>query len=221
MVDYEAKEYYQNNNVAEQYDAQYNQPIKVSSIRARIFGWREKRTFLRLLKSVNIDKKEVLDIASGTGRYIELLLKNGCQAGGVDISNEMLALAQKRIGKHPNLLFLKQGDAENLPFPDNCYDLVTCMRLYHRIPNETRIQMLKEVKRVGKGTAILFFGLSSPWLKYRRVLREKIIPGRHSNPHPVTRKELVNELNSVGMTIKGSKWVLPFFAEGMLTVVKW
>jgi len=163
----------------------------------------------------------VLDIASGTGRYVELLLKHGYQVGGVDISNEMLSFARQRIGGHPNLLFLKQGDAEILPCSNNQYDLVTCIRLYHRIPSEIRLRMLQEVKRVGKGQAILFFGMTTPWLQYRRALRAKIISGRHSNPYPVTTSQLDEELKSVGLNLQESGWVLPFFADGLIALVTW
>ena len=74
----------------------------------------------------------------------------------------MLSFAEQRIDGNPNLLFLKQGDAESLPFSDKEYDLVTCMRLYHRVPPQIRLRMLQEVKRVGRGWAILYRSLLQP-----------------------------------------------------------
>jgi len=221
MTDYEAKKHYQNIDTANQYATQFHQPLTFLNLRARMLGWREKRIFIRMLRQVRLERKKTLDIASGTGRYVELLLGHGFQVGGVDISSEMLSFAKQRIGEHPNLLFLKQEDAEKLPFPDNQFDLVTCMRLYHRIPSGIRLRMLREVKRVGKGKAILFFGMTTPWLQCRRALRAKIISGRHSNPHPVTQTQLIDELSSVGLSIQDSAWVLPFFADGLITLVTW
>ena len=221
MTDYEAKKYYQNMDTAERYAAQFHQPLTFLNLRARILGWREGQVFLRMLRQVRFERKKALDIASGTGRYVELLLNQEFQVGGTDISNEMLSIARQRISYHPNLLFLEQGDAEKLPFTDNQYDLVTCMRLYHRIPSEIRVRMLREVKRVGKGKAILFFGMTNPWLQRRRALRAKIITGRHSNPHPVTQIQLTDELGSIGLSIHDSAWVIPFFAEGLITLVTW
>ena len=81
--------------------------------------------------------------------------------------------------------------------------------------------MLREVKRVGKGKAILFYGMTSPWLQARRVLREKILSGRHSNPFPVTQTQLVDELESVGMSIQKSAWIMPFLAGGLISFVTW
>ena len=221
MNDYEARKHYQNSETAKQYATQFHQPLTLLNLRARILGWREQQVFLRMLRQVQHDGKNTLDIASGTGRYVELLLEHGFQVGGVDVSSEMLSFAMQRIGKHPNLLFLKQRDAEKLPFSDNEYDLVTCMRLYHRVPSEIRLRMLREVKRVGKGKAILFFGMTTPWLQRRRALRAKLISGRHSNPYPVSQAQLVDELRLVRLRIQDSAWVLPFFAEGLITLVTW
>ena len=221
MPEYEAKGFYQNEESAGEYASQYHESLRLSNLRAKIFGWREEQVFLSMLREVNVAEKSVLDIASGTGRYVELLLNDGYQVGGVDISNEMLSFAKNRVGDHPNLMFLQQQDAEQLPFSDAQYDLITCIRLYHRIPTESRVEMLREVKRVGKGKAILFFGMITPWLKLRRLLRSKILPGRHSNPHPVTQQQLAAELDSLGFVIERAKWVLPFFADGYIVLVSW
>ena len=221
MEDYEAKDYYQNMDAAGSYDSQFHRSLSLSNVRVRIFGWREERVFLRMLRQVHLETKKALDIASGTGRYVELLLNHGYQVGGMDISKEMLFFAEQRVGGNLNLLFLKQSDAEALPSSDNEYDLVTCIRLYHRVPSKIRLHMLQEVKRVGKGKAILFFGMTNPWLRLRRSIREKILPGRPSDPYPVTQAQLVDELGKVGFTIQYSAWVLPLLADGLITLVTW
>ncbi len=221
MTSYEARKFYQDTEAAENYDAQFRRHLTIGNFRAKIFGWREERAFLHMLRQVHPKHKIALDIASGTGRYVELLLRHGYRVGGIDISKEMLSFARQRVGKNPNLLFLKQADAEKLPFADSQFDLVTSIRLYHRIPPEVRIRMLYEVKRVGKGEAILFFGMSTPWLQHRRWLRNKVIPGRLSDPYPVTEKELADEIREVGMVIQDTEWVLPFLADGLIALVSW
>ena len=221
MEDYEAKDYYQNMDAAGSYDSQFHRSLSLSNVRVRIFGWREEKVFLRMLRQVHLEAKKALDIASGTGRYVKLLLDHGYQVGGADISEDMLSIAEQRLGGNPNLLFLKQGDAASLPFSDNEYDLVTCMRLYHRVPSNIRLRMLQEVKRVGKGKAILFFGMTNPWLQLRRVFREKILPGRSSDPYPVSKSQLVEELKKAGLTLQDSAWVLPLLADGLIVLVTW
>ena len=95
------------------------------------------------------------------------------------------------------------------------------MRLYHRVPPQIRLRMLQEVKRVGKGRAILYFGMTNPWLRLRRAILEKILPGRSSDPYPVTKTQLVEELEEVGLTMRASAWVLPLLADGLLALVTW
>ena len=64
----------------------------------------------------------VLDVACGTGDMVVELLKQGCTVTGVDLSEEMLAIAKRKAesGKW------KVADAEQLPFPDECFDAVVC-----------------------------------------------------------------------------------------------
>ncbi len=220
MSDYEAKGHYQNQEVASRYAARFHARLSISNLRAKVVGWGESRSFLRLLNQV-VPGEFALDIATGTGRYAELLLERGYKVGGVDISNDMLRYAKERLVKSPQLMFLEQADAENLPLVDNRYDLVTCMRLYHRVPSDTRRRMLEEVKRVGKGQAILFFGLTSPWLERRQTLRSRITPGRLSNPQPLSWMQLNAELGHAGFEILDRAWVLRFLAGGLIVLVGW
>ena len=218
MSDYEAKGYYQSEETAQRYDSQFRSPFRLSNLRARLVGWGEVMAFLRLLKHAP-PEGSVLDIACGTGRYTGLLLSRGYQVGGMDISSEMLTIAKARIEYHPNLLFLRNGDAENLPFEDRQFDGVTCMRLFHRIPPNSRSQMLREVKRVARKWAILFFGMSTPWLTLRRAVRSELLPGRPSNPYPISPAEMQHDLQALGFALKDRAWVLPYIAEGMVVFV--
>lgn len=64
----------------------------------------------------------VLDVACGTGDMVVELLKHGCTVTGVDLSEEMMAIARQ---KAPAATFML-ADAERLPFPDEAFDAVTC-----------------------------------------------------------------------------------------------
>ena len=64
----------------------------------------------------------VLDVACGTGDMVLELLKRGCTVTGVDISNEMLAIAGKKAPQAAYII----ADAEHLPFEDITFDAVTC-----------------------------------------------------------------------------------------------
>lgn len=64
----------------------------------------------------------VLDVACGTGDMVVELLKHGCTVTGIDLSDEMLAIARQ---KATSAIF-QLGNAEALPFPDASFDAVTC-----------------------------------------------------------------------------------------------
>lgn len=70
-----------------------------------------------------------LDVACGTGDMTVELLKRGCTVTGVDLSEEMLAIArQKTASAHFPLstFHFQLGNAEQLPFGDESFDAVTC-----------------------------------------------------------------------------------------------
>ena len=66
----------------------------------------------------------VLDVACGTGDMCVELLKRGCTVTGVDLSEEMLAIAKVK-GERLKVK-VEVADAENLPFEEESFDAVTC-----------------------------------------------------------------------------------------------
>ena len=81
---------------------------------------------------VNIAKKlkpkNALDIATGTADIaINLASISDCKVVGVDISEQMLNVGRKKITKMKldEYVRLETGDAENLNFKDNYFDLIT------------------------------------------------------------------------------------------------
>lgn len=66
----------------------------------------------------------VLDVACGTGDMAVSLAERGCTVTGVDLSEEMLAIAKVK-GERLKVK-VEIADAENLPFEDESFDGVTC-----------------------------------------------------------------------------------------------
>ncbi|MDX2128204.1 MAG: bifunctional demethylmenaquinone methyltransferase/2-methoxy-6-polyprenyl-1,4-benzoquinol methylase UbiE [Chloroherpetonaceae bacterium] len=86
------------------------------------YYWRFRTRYLasQLMKKIN--KPEILDVATGTGDLAIALRKvKGARVTGVDFSEEMLAIARK---KNHDIAFIS-GDALNLQFPSERFDLVT------------------------------------------------------------------------------------------------
>jgi ubiquinone/menaquinone biosynthesis C-methylase UbiE len=214
-MSYRIRNDYQASEDAAWYDAQYR-----LSPRAKLANWGERRAFRRMLARAPQQQQRVLDIACGTGRFLEELTMAGHRATGLDASPEMLAIARRNLDGSPLLESLQFGDAEHLPFETGSFDGITCMRLYHKVPPLARAQMLKEVRRVGRGWAILFFAISTPWLDLRRSLVAKA-RGRPVDRFALTHAELRRELQAADLRLSGRAWVLPGVFEGLVTLVTW
>lgn len=91
----------------------------------------------------------VLDIGCGTGTHLSLYQKAGCKTFGIDLSPAMLNVARKKLGVAA-LAALTLGDASRMPFPDESFDLVTAMLMFHAMPAALRSPVLNEAKRVVK-----------------------------------------------------------------------
>ncbi len=99
----------------------------------------------------------VLDVACGTGDRVVELLKQGCIVTGVDLSEEMLAIAKV---KAPTATYMI-ADAESLPFEDAAFDTVTCA---FGVRNLVHLEQgLKEMLRVLKpGGRMVILELATP-----------------------------------------------------------
>lgn len=99
----------------------------------------------------------VLDVACGTGDMVVELLKQGCIVTGVDLSEEMLAIAKV---KAPTATYMI-ADAESLPFEDAAFDTVTCA---FGVRNFVHLEQgLQEMLRVLKpGGRMVILELATP-----------------------------------------------------------
>jgi SAM-dependent methyltransferase len=89
------------------------------------------------------DRKQVLEIGVGTGRFAEPLQKQGIDLVGIDISEIMLDKAiEKGLG---NLMI---GDCSTLPFKDSSIDTVISVHVLHLLSDWDRA--ISEINRVTK-----------------------------------------------------------------------
>jgi len=92
---------------------------------------------------------KVLDVATGSGHFIEALtkmLKDYDCFVGIEISEKELKSARKKFEER-RVKFLKM-DAEHLKFEDNCFDTVCISYSLHHLANTDRV--LAEMMRVLK-----------------------------------------------------------------------
>ncbi len=66
-------------------------------------------------------KSALLDVGCGAGLALELAARRGATVTGLDASEPLLAIARERLPQAD----LRQGDLEQLPFPDASFTAVT------------------------------------------------------------------------------------------------
>jgi len=89
----------------------------------------------------------ILDVGCGTGSHPELYQRYQCDLYGIDLSPSMLAIARERLGDTAQL---ELGDATNMPYEDDKFDLVISMLSLHEMSARTRSGVLEETRRVLK-----------------------------------------------------------------------
>ncbi len=111
----------------------------------------EARAAERALQLAAIkDGEDILEVAVGTGRVFEQIVsanKTG-RNEGIDLSPEMLAVAEKRLSRKFSNYSLKVADAYSLPYEEASFDVVVCNYMFDLLPTEDFPVVLLEFKRV-------------------------------------------------------------------------
>jgi ubiquinone/menaquinone biosynthesis C-methylase UbiE len=140
---------------------------------------------------------KVLDVSSGRGtQTIFYAEKYGVSATGLDISEEMIATAEKRAkekGLSGRINFVR-GDSQNLPFADNTFDIVI-NECAVGIPDNSQ-QVINEMVRVVKtGGKIAIH--ESTWRKKIVAERKAELAERYGTT-PLELDEWVQMLENAG-----------------------
>lgn len=94
------------------------------------------------------DGAKVLDVGCNSGEFIKYLKeKKGCDVYGVDISQKVVDICKSKG------LDAQVVDADNLPFSDATFDVVTLMEVLEHFHEP--VKYLKEIRRVLKPTGYL------------------------------------------------------------------
>ncbi|MEZ4813665.1 MAG: class I SAM-dependent methyltransferase [Bdellovibrionota bacterium] len=115
-----------------------------------VFGLSLEGARKKALKMAAVNSNDtVLEIGVGTGLTFRHL-PDGVTFTGIDLSEKMLAQAQKRAKEQNKDYTLLKMDASNLSFPDESFDLVISAHFLSATSNP--VLALSEMKRVTKKT---------------------------------------------------------------------
>lgn len=158
------------------------------------------RHYFRLFKRLNINRgANVLDVACGTGEWLDACAGEDCSISGVDLSGKAIAVCQERL---PQGKFYAQP-AETLPFDDDSFDVVTCLGSLEHFVDP--VSSLKEMARVAKADAKIVILVPNKDFLTRKL-------GLFGGTYQVDAREVVRTLQ---------EWDALFVAGGLSVAERW
>lgn len=146
----------------------YNdQAISYLNFTQKDFGWDylERPLLDKVLSLKSLPKNpRILDAGCGMGRTLRYLIDKGIPNAnivGIDISNEMLIMAQKNVPE------VRTINADVLRFSTKeRFDLIICVHVLHYLDSEGYQKALLNFYKLLNSGGILFFIITHPDLKY-------------------------------------------------------
>ncbi len=176
--------------------AYYDEEYYAGAVQDAKLPWHCRRVAGRL---GNLSGRSVLDVACGTGTWLEHLRSRGASVAGIDLSRKAVDACLQRF---PGGDFAC-GPAESLPFADARFDLVTCMGSLEHFLDKPRA--LAEMKRVAKADAAFLILVPNADFLTRRL-------GLYAGTNQTKAKEDVFDL---------ATWNALFAAAGLQVVARW
>ena len=158
---------------------------------------------------------KVLDVATGTGRFASFVKQNfpGLPMDVLDLSPFYLAEAKKLLSKYDDVTYVEAA-AEKVPSEDATYDVITCVYLFHELPEAVRTEVVKEWYRVLKPGGKIFFvdSAQAGEVPYDRVLEGFTIIAHEPYYLNYTQQDLTKMFTDVGFSVDTSEvhWVSKF-----------
>lgn len=126
---------------------------------------REKKaqTMVSVLKDyyqTPLKELRVLDVGASTGIIDNYLADFFTSVVGLDIDKQAIEHA-RRTHQKPNLTF-QIGDALNIEFPDNSFDVVICSQVYEHVPDPYK--MMDEVFRILSPGGVCYFAAGNRFI---------------------------------------------------------
>jgi ubiquinone/menaquinone biosynthesis C-methylase UbiE len=94
----------------------------------------------------------VLDVATGHGNTALAAARRGCAVTGIDFTTPLLERARQRAAAEHLQIDFQEGDVENIPFPDEAFDIVlsTFGVMFSTYQRRTAKELLRVCRAGGK-----------------------------------------------------------------------
>lgn len=160
------------------YHFNFNNSVNIDEVTVNSFGeeWIKFNSFtdeeinnigkeyFDILELNKFEDAYVLDAGCGSGRWSKFLATKVKFIEAIDPSDAVYSAAQ--LLSDTNNIRISQVDIENLPFPDNTFDLIISLGVLHHIPDTPKALQKLVNKLKDKGTILiyLYYKLDNkPW----------------------------------------------------------
>ena len=137
----------------------------------RRYFWRE----LEFIGEYVEEGDKILDFGCGNGRLLNLIIGKNPIYYGVDVSENLINIADKKYQGRQNIHFQKIASGQvSLPFKSNYFKVVYAIAVFHHIPDKNnRLKMARELFRVLKPSGYLIVTVWNLWQKkyFRFILK--------------------------------------------------
>lgn len=211
--DWNPAAYYKNEDIAGNYDRE-----RFTSLAGRVFNALEKRLVRKAFAGIAAGAR-VGDVPCGTGRLAEVLLEQGFEVTGVDISAQMLATARARLAAFGDRFHTQVADAKALAQAGIGFDAVLCARVLMHFPLDEQIEFLRGVVAATKGRVVITQGIDTPYQRLRRGIKRLL---RNQNPasFPLRPRDVDRLLRETGLKEIRRYYVLPIVSEAFILVAE-
>jgi len=150
------------NKILNETEAGYDQMAdKFSHTRKNFWG------DLAFIADYASDGDKILDYGCGNGRLLEILKDKKIKYVGVDVSGKLISLAKEKYPEH-EASFSKISSLASLAFPDNFFNGIFSVAVFHHFPKEHAEKIARELYRITKPGGIVIITAWNLWQKSRR-----------------------------------------------------
>lgn len=171
---------------------------------------------IRLAKKVGIKNKVILDVGCADGWFCKIAVEMGAKEVCAIEPDPIKIKVVKKVAPKAKI---KKGVAGKLEFPKNKFDVVTLFDVIEHVPNNSELDVFKEIGHVIKSKGYLL--LSTPFNFWLGTITD---PAWYFGHRHYSRKKLEKLLNETGFRIKefntrGGPWEA--VAMWVLYISKW
>lgn len=204
----------------DEYDAQHAASVKLSGEDPDFFAEYKAKEAARVMADAGLSPRRMMDFGAGRGNCVAHLQREFPDAAltALDVSSRSLTHCQARAIRPLETVCY---DGQTLPFGEGSFDMVFTACVFHHIPEEDHIRLLREIRRTlsPQGRFILFE--HNPW---NPATRHAVATCPFdANAVLISAPEMRRRFRAAGFTDVAVRWTLffPAFLAPLRPLERW